>query len=81
MLDHLLGHFGRLQRMRGRVDQADAALALSREVLTRFVAEGPTEAELQAAKAASKNAPAIESIPVDGDAVTDAASETASRLP
>ncbi|WP_342130733.1 M16 family metallopeptidase [Hydrogenophaga sp. OTU3427] len=33
-----------------RPDQAEAALALSREVLTRFVAEGPTAAELQAAK-------------------------------
>ncbi|HEX5389766.1 MAG TPA: pitrilysin family protein [Burkholderiaceae bacterium] len=33
-----------------RPDQAEAALALSREVVARFVAEGPTEAELQAAK-------------------------------
>jgi len=33
-----------------RPDQADQALQLSREVLARFVADGPTEAELQAAK-------------------------------
>jgi zinc protease len=33
-----------------RPDQAEQALALVREVLTRFVAEGPTEQELQAAK-------------------------------
>ena len=33
-----------------RPDQAQQALDLSREVLVRFVAEGPTEAELQAAK-------------------------------
>lgn len=33
-----------------RPDQADQALQVSREVLTRFVADGPTEAELQAAK-------------------------------
>jgi zinc protease len=33
-----------------RPDQADQALQVSREVLARFVAEGPTEAELQAAK-------------------------------
>jgi zinc protease len=34
-----------------RPDQADLALQVSREVLARFVADGPTEAELQAAKA------------------------------
>lgn len=34
-----------------RPDQADQALALVREVVTRFVADGPTDAELQAAKA------------------------------
>jgi zinc protease len=34
-----------------RPDQADQALQVSREVLTKFVAEGPTDAELQAAKA------------------------------
>jgi zinc protease len=33
-----------------RPDQAAQALAVSREVLERFVAEGPTEAELAAAK-------------------------------
>ena len=33
-----------------RPDQADQALAVAREVVQRFVAEGPTEAELQAAK-------------------------------
>ncbi|MGJ7483679.1 M16 family metallopeptidase [Variovorax sp. LT2P21] len=33
-----------------RPDQADAAVKVSREVLARFVAEGPTEAELKAAK-------------------------------
>lgn len=33
-----------------RPDQADQALQVSREVLARFVADGPTEAELQAAK-------------------------------
>jgi zinc protease len=33
-----------------RPDQAAQALALVREVLARFVAEGPTEQELQAAK-------------------------------
>jgi len=33
-----------------RPDQADAAVKLSREVLEKFVADGPTEAELQAAK-------------------------------
>ncbi|WP_424949086.1 M16 family metallopeptidase [Comamonas terrigena] len=33
-----------------RPDQAEEALKVSREVLARFVAEGPTEAELQAAK-------------------------------
>lgn len=33
-----------------RPDQADAAVQVSREVLARFVAEGPTEAELKAAK-------------------------------
>ena len=33
-----------------RPDQAEAALALSREVVARFVAEGPTDMELQAAK-------------------------------
>lgn len=34
-----------------RPDQADAALRLVRELLAQFVQEGPTEAELQAAKA------------------------------
>ncbi|MDM0045296.1 pitrilysin family protein [Variovorax dokdonensis] len=33
-----------------RPDQADAAVKVSREVLEKFVADGPTEAELQAAK-------------------------------
>jgi zinc protease len=33
-----------------RPDQADQALQVSRDVLAKFVAEGPTEAELQAAK-------------------------------
>jgi len=33
-----------------RPDQADQALQVSREVLSRFVADGPTQAELQAAK-------------------------------
>lgn len=33
-----------------RPDQADQALQVSREVLTRFVADGPTEEELKAAK-------------------------------
>ena len=33
-----------------RPDQADQALAVAREVVQRFVTEGPTEAELQAAK-------------------------------
>ena len=33
-----------------RPDQAQAALDLAREVVARYVAEGPTEAELQAAK-------------------------------
>lgn len=33
-----------------RPDQADAAVQVAREVLARFVADGPTEAELQAAK-------------------------------
>ena len=33
-----------------RPDQADQALAVSREVLVKYLAEGPTEAELQAAK-------------------------------
>ncbi|TNF61787.1 MAG: insulinase family protein [Burkholderiales bacterium] len=33
-----------------RPDQADLALSVAREVVARFVAEGPTEAELQAAK-------------------------------
>ena len=33
-----------------RPDQADEALRVSRDVLARFVAEGPTQAELQAAK-------------------------------
>jgi zinc protease len=33
-----------------RPDQADAAVQVSREVLAKFVAEGPTEAELKAAK-------------------------------
>lgn len=33
-----------------RPDQADEALRVSRDVLARFVAEGPTKAELQAAK-------------------------------
>ena len=34
-----------------RPDQVDEAVKVSREVLARFVAEGPTESELQAAKA------------------------------
>jgi zinc protease len=34
-----------------RPDQADQALQVSRDVLTRFVTDGPTDAELQAAKA------------------------------
>jgi zinc protease len=34
-----------------RPDQADQALQVAREVLARFVADGPTELELQAAKA------------------------------
>ncbi|MDD5479214.1 pitrilysin family protein [Rhodoferax sp.] len=34
-----------------RPDQAEQALQVAREVLARFVSEGPTEAELQAAKA------------------------------
>jgi zinc protease len=34
-----------------RPDQADQALQVSRDVLAKFVAEGPTDAELQAAKA------------------------------
>jgi zinc protease len=34
-----------------RPDQADQALQVSREVLAKFVADGPTEGELQAAKA------------------------------
>ncbi len=34
-----------------RPDQADQALALVREVVARFVVDGPTDAELQAAKA------------------------------
>lgn len=34
-----------------RPDQADAALKVAREVLVRFLARGPTEAELKAAKA------------------------------
>jgi zinc protease len=34
-----------------RPDQADQALQVSRDVLGKFVAEGPTDAELQAAKA------------------------------
>jgi zinc protease len=34
-----------------RPDQADQALQVSRDVLTQFVADGPTDAELQAAKA------------------------------
>ena len=34
-----------------RPDQAEQALAVAREVVQRFVADGPTEAELQAAKA------------------------------
>lgn len=34
-----------------RPDQADQALQVSRDVLDRFVADGPTDAELQAAKA------------------------------
>ncbi|MBK8073456.1 MAG: insulinase family protein [Ramlibacter sp.] len=33
-----------------RPDQADQAVQVSREVVARFVAEGPTEAELQAAR-------------------------------
>ncbi len=33
-----------------RPDQADAAIKVSREVLAKFVADGPTEAELKAAK-------------------------------
>ena len=33
-----------------RPDQADAALQLARDVVARFVVEGPTEAELRAAK-------------------------------
>ena len=33
-----------------RPDQADAAVKVSREVLAGFVAQGPTEAELKAAK-------------------------------
>ena len=33
-----------------RPDQADAALALTRDMVARFVAEGPTPTELQAAK-------------------------------
>lgn len=33
-----------------RPDQADAAVQVSREVLAKFVADGPTEAELKAAK-------------------------------
>ncbi|MDQ7999065.1 MAG: pitrilysin family protein [Pseudomonadota bacterium] len=33
-----------------RPDQADEAVKVARDVLARFVAEGPTEAELQAAK-------------------------------
>lgn len=33
-----------------RPDQADQAVQVSRDVLSRFVTEGPTEAELQAAK-------------------------------
>lgn len=33
-----------------RPDQADAAVQVSREVLAKFVTEGPTEAELKAAK-------------------------------
>jgi zinc protease len=33
-----------------RPDQADAALSVVREVLARYIAEGPTDAELQAAK-------------------------------
>ncbi|KQP48633.1 pitrilysin family protein [Pseudorhodoferax sp. Leaf274] len=33
-----------------RTDQADAAIAVARETLARFVAEGPTEQELKAAK-------------------------------
>jgi zinc protease len=33
-----------------RPDQADAAVKVSREVLAQFVAEGPTDAELKAAK-------------------------------
>lgn len=33
-----------------RPDQADQALAVARDVVARFVADGPTEAELQAAK-------------------------------
>lgn len=34
-----------------RPDQADAAVKVAREVLARFLAQGPTEAELKAAKA------------------------------
>lgn len=34
-----------------RPDQADGALKVAREVLARFLAQGPTEAELKAAKA------------------------------
>ena len=34
-----------------RPDQAEQALTLARQVLKEFVAQGPTEAELQAAKA------------------------------
>lgn len=34
-----------------RPDQADAALKVAREVLARFLAQGPTEVELKAAKA------------------------------
>ena len=33
-----------------RPDQAEAAVQVARDVLARFVAEGPTAAELQAAK-------------------------------
>ncbi|TNF52901.1 MAG: insulinase family protein, partial [Burkholderiales bacterium] len=33
-----------------RPDQADQALAVARDVVARFVASGPTEAELRAAK-------------------------------
>lgn len=38
-------------RVQTRPDQAAQAVAVAREVLQRFVREGPTEAELQAAKA------------------------------